>query len=78
MAKPRHVVVSTFDGCTVVQRLGPDDVDPSPAELEAIASAWVASSGGVKPTVRIVEAMPSLRARGAGGAGGAAGSMPRR
>jgi hypothetical protein len=76
--KPRHVVVSTFDGQRVVQRLGPDDVAPSAEELEAIASAWVASSGGVKPSVRVLETMPSLRARGVGGAGGAAGSLPRR
>lgn len=78
MPKPRAVVVQLWSGAQVVQRLGPDDADPSAEELEAIASAWVASSGGVPVVARVVEAMPPLRGpRGLGGAAGPAGTMPR-
>lgn len=78
MPKPRHVVVSTFSGSVVVKRLAATDPDPTPEALEAIASAWGgASSDGIRPSVRIIETMPSLRASGVG-SGGPAGSPPRR
>jgi hypothetical protein len=77
MARPRAVVVQLWSGAQVVKRLGPDDVDPTALELEAIASAWGgASSDGIRPTVRVIETMPSLRSSGVGGAAGPAGSTP--
>jgi hypothetical protein len=78
MAKPRNVVVFTWDGPVVVQRLGRADPDPSPEELAQLAAAWSSRAGGVLPSVRIIETMPSLRSMGVGAAGGPAGSPPRR
>ena len=76
--KPRSVTVFTFSGSVVVQRLAPTDPDPTAEELAQIATAWTPASGGVKPSVRIIETMPSLRSTGVGAAGGPAGSPPRR
>ena len=74
----RAVVVSLWSGSQVVQRLAPGDPEPSAGELEQIASAWGgASSEGIRPSVRIIETMPSLRSTGVGSAAGPAGSVPR-
>lgn len=78
MGKPRNVVVFTWDGPVVVQRLGRADPDPSPEELAQLAAAWSSRAGGVLPVVRIIERAPVLTARGVGAAGGPAGSMPGR
>jgi hypothetical protein len=78
MAKPRAIVVETWDGPVVVKSLGRADPDPTPEELAQLASAWVAFAGGLTPSVRVIERAPSLRSSGVGGAGGAAGSLPRR
>jgi hypothetical protein len=77
MAKPRAVVVFTFGGSVVVQRLAAADPDPTALELEAIAAAWTPSAGGVAPVVRVLETAPSLRSSGVGGAAGPAGSICR-
>lgn len=77
MPKPRAVVVETWDGPVTVQRLAAADPNPSPEELAQLAADWSSRAGGVLPVVRVLETMPSLRARGAGGAGGPAGSIPR-
>jgi hypothetical protein len=78
MAKARNVTVFLWSGPVVVQRLGRADPDPTALELEAIASAWGgASSEGIRPTVRIIETMPSLRSTGVGAAGRPAGSPAR-
>lgn len=76
MAKPRNVVVFTWDGPVVVQRLAPGDPSPTAAELEAISVAWTPSAGGVRPVVRVLESMPALRAHGVGSSG-PAGTIPR-
>jgi hypothetical protein len=76
--KLRNVVVFTWDGPVVVQRLGRADPDPSLEELAQLAADWSSRAGGVLPVVRIIETMPSMRARGVGAAGGPAGSMPGR
>jgi hypothetical protein len=78
MAKPRAVVVETWDGPVTVQRLAAADPEPTPVELAQLATDWTPAAGGVRPTVRVLERGPALRARGVGGAIGPAGSIPRR
>jgi hypothetical protein len=75
---PRAVVVFTWDGPVTVQRLAGTDPNPSAEELAQLAADWSSRAGGVLPVVRIIEAMPSLRARGVGASGGPAGTVPRR
>jgi hypothetical protein len=73
----RTVVVELWTGALVVQRLGPDDPDPTLAELDAIAVAHIAANDGVRPVVRVMEQMPSLRSRGTRYDHGPAGAVPR-
>lgn len=51
---------------------------PTANDLDAIAAHFLAGGDGVKPTVRVVERVPSRRASGVGLDLGAAGSVPRR
>ncbi len=69
----RVVVVNLWTGAREVSRLGPGDPDPTQAELDSIAVAWMPWNDGVRPTVRVLEAasMP-------GWSRGPAGSVPRR
>lgn len=46
---------------------------PTQADLDAIADELVARGADVRPTVRVLEQMPSLRARGVGQDHGPAG-----
>lgn len=78
MAKPRNVVVFTWDGPVVVKSLGRADPDPTAEELAQLSAAWSSRAGGVLPVVRVIETVPSLRATGVGAAGGPAGSAPGR
>lgn len=47
---------------------------PTQADLDEIATAWTASNDGVRPAVRVLEEMPSLRGEGIGA--GTAGARP--
>jgi len=70
----RAVTVQLWDGVTVVRRLGPDDPEPTPAELDAVAVAYIPWNDGVKPNVRVlaVSKLPWMHE-----AMGPAGSVPR-
>lgn len=65
----RNVVVQLWTGGIVAARLSDDHADPTPAELDAIATAWTAANDGVRPVVRVLEAsnLPSIGARGPAG-----------
>ncbi len=56
----------------IVRRLGPDDVVPTVAELDAIATSMTGRNDGVRPVVRVLE-----RSTIPGSGLGAAGSVPR-
>lgn len=60
----RSVVVTMWTGAREVARLGPDDSDPTAADLDAIAAAWLTWNDGVLPVVRVLEAMASTRRLG--------------
>jgi hypothetical protein len=77
MAKPRAIVVFTWDGPVVVQHLGRADPDPTADGLARLAAAYVPENGGVRPVARVIERMPSLQAYGIGAAGGPAGGAVR-
>lgn len=49
---------------------------PTAADLDTIAAHFLADNDGVKPTIRVVEAVPSRRASGVGLATGPAGNTP--
>lgn len=72
----RSVVVTLWSGARIVQRLGPGDPDPTQAELDAIATEWLAANDGVRPVVRVLEKAPTRRPFGIGPDLGPAGSPP--
>jgi hypothetical protein len=51
----RNVVVQLWSGSVIAARLEHDDPDPTQADLDAIATAWIAANDGVRPSVRVLE-----------------------
>lgn len=72
--RERVVVAMLWSGARVLDRLEPGDPEPTPEELDALATAltpW--NDDCVRPTVRVLERAPSRSGRLAG----PAGSLPR-
>jgi hypothetical protein len=53
----RTVVVLLWRGPLALQHLAPGEPDPTPEELDAIATEYAAWSQGVRPSVRVLEAV---------------------
>ncbi len=53
----RSSVAELWFGPQVLDEFGPDDDDPTPADLDALATALVAANDGARPTVRVLEAI---------------------
>ena len=51
----RDVVVELWTGAQIVRRLGPDDVNPTQAELDEIAVAFIGPNDGAMPTCRVMQ-----------------------
>lgn len=74
----RVVVAQLWAGAQVVKLLGADDPEPTQAELDEIAVAWLPWNDTVMPNVRVMEEFSIPAARGIGGASGPAGGrLPR-
>lgn len=67
MSPSALIVAMMWDGARVIRSAVPT---PSQADLDAIADSLTAENGGVKPTVRVLQAMPSLCRRDQAAAGG--------
>jgi hypothetical protein len=63
----RTVVVELWSGAHVVRRLDHADQAPKVDELNAVAAAWTASNGGVRPVVRVLEQSSIPHGRGVPG-----------
>lgn len=68
----RTIIAQLWSGPIVVRRLAAGDPAPTVAELDAIATALIASNDGIRPVIRILE-----RSGIPGGGLGVAGSVPR-
>lgn len=66
----RTVIAELWTGAVVVRRLGPDEPNPTVAELDAIATTMTPRNDGVRPVVRVLE-----RSGIPGGGLGVAGSV---
>jgi hypothetical protein len=56
----RFIVVALWNRTVTVGEVKPDDPEPTQADLDAIATAWLPMNDGVRPVVRVLEG-PTLQ-----------------